>query len=82
MITYKTKVHGKCPFNRDWDYYDLTIRSESMMKCEDLEAICNIVRGATMTQENIAYKIRELIPAHCLMTLVGNHANVETVVDL
>ena len=82
MLNYKVKLHGRCPFNRDWDYYDLTVTSEVFVKCEDIQAVCDIVRGAIMTQENMAKQLRELLPAHTSITLVGWHANTETVVEL
>jgi hypothetical protein len=31
MNIYEAKVHGKCPLNRQWDYYTLTITSEQMI---------------------------------------------------
>ena len=82
MNIYEAKVHGKCPLNRQWDYYTLTITSEQMIVCEEIEAACNIVRGSTMTQENIADQLRKSLPDNCKMRLIGTHANVETTVEL
>jgi len=35
MLSYKAKLHGRCPFNRDWDYYELTVRSETFVNYFD-----------------------------------------------
>lgn len=82
MNIYEAKVHGKCPINRKWDYYTLTITSDQMIVCEEIEASCDIVRGSTMTQEKIADQLRKSLPETCKMRLVGIHSNVETTVEL
>ena len=82
MKQYTAKLHGKCPFHRGWDYYSLVIKTNEFMKCEDIEATCDIVRGATITQEAMAKQLRESFPSHCTFDLSGVHANVETIVSL
>lgn len=83
MVIHETKIHGKCPINGSWDYYVLTIRTDGFVRCEDIESVCDKVRGSLMTQEDMANELRELIPSHCTMTLHGNHGqNVATVVEL
>lgn len=82
MNNYKTNVHGRCPIDRRWDYYLLEISSLEFIKCEDIEAVCDIVRGATMTQENIAAQLRKSLPDTCSFVLSGTHSNVATTVRL
>jgi hypothetical protein len=77
MNTYTTTVHGKCPVGRNWDYYDLQIFSATIIMCEEIERVANIVRGATMTQEKMAKQIADLLPG-VEFKLVGVHSNVRT----
>lgn len=83
MIVHETMVHGKCPINGAWDYYTLEVRTDGFVKCEDIEAACDQVRGSEKTQEDMAYELRELLPADCVLVLRGRHGqNVSTMVEV
>lgn len=83
MITHKTMIHGKCPINGAWDYYEVTVRTESFIKCEDIEAVCDQVRGKGITQEEMAEELRELLPQDCSLTVRGRHGqNTQTMIEL
>lgn len=74
---YATKLHGKCPVARNWDYYELEIYSCNAIMCEEIERAANIVRGATMTQEKMAKQFSELLPG-VSFKITGFHSNVKT----
>ena len=83
MITHKTMIHGKCPINGAWDYYEVTVETESFNKCEDIEAACDRVRGKGITQEAIAAELRELLPRDCVLLVCGRHGqNMQTMIEL
>ena len=83
IVLHKTMVHGRCPINDSWDYYILEVRTDGFVKCEDIEDACDTVRGKSMTQEDMAIKLRSLIPSHCSLSLRGRHGqNTRTVVDV
>lgn len=84
MVVHKTIVHGKCPINGLWDYYELEVRTSGFVRCEDIEIACNRIRGSEMTQEQMAEELRESreIPSDCVILLRGRHGqNVETLVE-
>lgn len=83
MIVHETILHGRCPINGSWDYYTLEVRTDGFIKCEDIEAACDQVRGSELTQEGIAEQLRELIPSDCVIVLRGRHGqNIATIVEL
>lgn len=83
MNVHKSIIHGKCPINARWDYYDVEIRSESFIKVEDVDATLDLVRGLNETQEDIAAKLKKALGKFFHVSLVGRHSqNTETRVDL
>ena len=83
MIVHKTLAHGKCPINGFWDYYEVEVRTDDFIKCEEIEAACDAVRGLELTQEEIANNIRERLPGHCVLVVRGRHGqNTETMIEL
>ena len=85
MIVHTTTVHGRCPINGSWDYYELEVRTDGFVKCEDIEAACDRVRGSEMTQEAMAEELRlaDEIPSDCVIVLRGRHGqNVSTLVEI
>lgn len=83
MIVHTTTVHGRCPLNGSWDYYTLEVRTDGFVKCEDIEAACDLVRGGEITQEDMANELRETLPADCVIVLRGRHGqNVATLVEI
>lgn len=83
MIVHETLVHGRCPINGSWDYYTLEVRTDGFIKCEDIEAACDLVRGSELTQEAMAEQLREKLPGDCIIVLRGRHGqNTSTTVEL
>jgi NADPH-dependent 7-cyano-7-deazaguanine reductase QueF len=83
MIIHTSMIHGRCPINGNWDYYTVEIRTDDFVDVADLECVLNDVRGSKKTQEDIAFEIREKVPAHCIVVLRGRHSqNTETMVEL
>lgn len=83
MNKHETTVHGKCPINSKWDYYTLVVTTTEFIRCEDIEEICDFVRGKTMSQEEMASHLRATLPHHCSIELRGRHGqNCKTTVTL
>jgi hypothetical protein len=83
MIVHSTMIHGRCPINGSWDYYDVEVRTDTFVKCEDIEAACDQVRGSELTQEAMAEELRERLPVDCVLIVRGRHGqNIETMVEI
>ena len=83
MNVHRTTLHGKCPLNGSWDYYELEVSTEEFFRVEELEELCDFVRGKSMSQEEMAKQLRPTLPSHCSMVLRGRHGqNCETEVRL
>lgn len=83
MTIHTTTIHGRCPLNNNWDYYTLTVRTDGFIDIAELESICDLVRGSSKTQEDIAEELRNRLPGDCVMELSGRHSqNTATVVSL
>ena len=77
---HETTVHGRCPINSNWDYYTLMVTTEEFMLVDDIDEMCDFVRGKAMTQEEIADNLRATLPSHCKIELRGQHGqNFRTV---
>lgn len=81
MVTHKSIIHGVCPINRAWDYYDVKISTHGdegdtdiFIDVLELEKLLDAVRGKTMTQEGMADFIVNALPAGSLVKLVGRHS--------
>lgn len=74
---HETIIHAKCPFNQEWDYYDLIISCDTLLKCEDLQDICNTVRGNSMSQESLSEllfsEFLKIVNGNFELLLVGKH---------
>jgi hypothetical protein len=68
-------VHTRCPFAPVWDYYKVVVRTPDFLKCEDLQSICDKVRGLEMTQENVMREIRSKLNRSCRVTVTGRHGS-------
>ena len=66
-------IHARCPYQPVWDYYEATFTSRRFIQCEELEAAAEDVRGANTTQEGIASRLREILPSHVSIKVVGRH---------
>jgi len=83
MNKHTTTVHARCPYMPVWDYYQVTFSTEKFIKCEDLEKACDEVRGGDTTQEGLAMDLREKLPDHINIKVVGRHgANCLTEITL
>ena len=80
MNKHTTTIHGKCPLNGRWDYYTLTVTTDDFLRVEELEEICDFVRGKAMSQEEIADELSRTLPPHCTIEMTGRHCqNCQTV---
>ena len=80
-VKHKSIVHGKCPINGRWDYYEVNVETEEFLEISELEELLDFVRGGNKTQEQMASDIALSLPYSCTVTLTGRHSqNTETVV--
>jgi hypothetical protein len=56
-----------------WDYYQLTFETTAHILCENLQAICDELRGREMTQEAVFELIAHKLPVPGKLTLIGQH---------
>lgn len=83
MIVHTTTIHGSCPLNGQWDYYDVEVRTDDFLDVAELERCFDSVRGSTNTQEDIAFQLREIIPASATLIVRGRHSqNTSTMIEL
>lgn len=76
MNIHKTTIHGSCPINGLWDYYELKIETSEFIACEDLDSFTNDVRGSELTQEDIANCLRDYLKSKLktfTLSLTGTH---------
>ena len=75
-------LHVQSQSNAAW-YYDVEVRTETFVKCEDIEAACDHVRGSELTQEAMAEELREQLPGDCVLIVRGRHGqNIATTVEI
>lgn len=68
-----TTIHARCPYAPIWDYYTLTVYAVGMIRTEEIQRVCNLVRGLEMTQEDVADRIEAELPKGTKFTLKGRH---------
>lgn len=73
MNIHKTMIHAKCPLNGSWDYYTVTVMTDDFIACEEIEEMCDFVRGKSLEQERIADQLKSSIPVPCELRLKGRH---------
>jgi hypothetical protein len=73
MNVHKTVIHARCPYAPVWDYYTLVVRIDAFIRTEDIQKICDEVRGQEMTQEDVADRIEAALPPRTSFTLKGRH---------
>ena len=74
---HKALIHGRCPLNRAWDYYEVQITPVTFLDCHEVDQRLDKVRGREATQESLTHMLVELFPAS-LITVIGRHGqNVE-----
>ncbi len=73
MNKHTTTIHARCPYMPVWDYYKVTFTSRKFIQCEVLEAAAEDVRGEKTTQEDVAMRLRKLLPKHVSIKVVGRH---------
>lgn len=83
MNIHKTIIHGKCPINGSWDYYNVTIKTNEFIKCEEVEELCDFLRGKTLEQERIAEQLHATIGVKHFLKVEGRHGqNTKLAVEL
>ena len=77
MNIHTTTIHARCPYVPEWDYYQLTFETQNVLQCEDLQEICNGVRGKTLTQEAVFERVADGLSVVAVgkLTLVGRHGS-------
>ena len=73
MNRHTTTIHSRCPYAPVWDYYTLHVDTVAFVKCEDVQAACDEVRGKEMTQEQVFEHLRLKIGQPAKLTLKGRH---------
>ena len=73
MNHHKTTIHARCPYAPMWDYYTLEVKTFDFLRCEDLQRICDGIRGKEMTQEQVFEFLRANIKQPATITLKGRH---------
>jgi ribonuclease I len=73
MNKHEITLHARCPYAPVWDYYTLTLTTREFVEVHALQKMCDEVRGKEMTQESIADLLRERLPHHIAIELVGHH---------
>jgi len=73
MNKHKTTIHARCPYLPVWDYYEATFKTQEFIQCEVIEKHCDSVRGLEITQESLVDKLRELLPEHVSIKVIGRH---------
>ncbi len=73
MNHHETTIHARCPYAPVWDYYTLTVVTPDFIRREELQRICNTVRGQEMTQEDVFVALRKAINQPASLTLEGCH---------
>lgn len=80
-IKHSSTIHGKCPINGKWDYYEVVVETEEFMEISELEELLDSYRGTNKTQEDLAKNIALQLPYSCNVKLSGRHSqNTNTVV--
>jgi hypothetical protein len=73
MNIHKTTIHAKCPLNGSWDYYTVLIETDEFIACEQIEELCDFVRGKSAEQERIAQDLHRSLGVKNKLTLLGRH---------
>ena len=70
---HETTIHSRCPYAPVWDYYTLLVETTEFIRCEQIQEVCDAVRGKSLTQEAVFEFIRERIKPPAKITLSGRH---------
>jgi hypothetical protein len=73
MNKHKTTVHARCPYAPVWDYYTVEVKTSYMLKCEELQRVCDLIRGQEITQEQVFDFLKEQIKEPKWITVKGRH---------
>lgn len=73
MNIHKTTIHAKCPLNGLWDYYTVLIETDEFIACEQIEELCDFVRGKSLEQERLAQNLHRSLGVKNKLTLLGRH---------
>ena len=59
LVKHQFDIHARCPFvpHEQWDYYTVTITTDTVIDIHDIEKMLNEVRGMNASQEAIATSI-------------------------
>lgn len=76
-------IHGTCPINGRWDYYEVKVETTDFLEISELEELLDFYRGTNKTQEELAKEISLALPYNCKITLSGRHSqNTKTSVEV
>ena len=69
-------IHAECPFvtHKQWDYYKVLIQTEDVVDVHYLEKVMDSVRGARLSQEDIAQVIRQQMTCEAYIQISGRHS--------
>lgn len=73
MNKHVTTVHARCPYLPIWDYYTVTLETETFLRCEKFQELCDAVRGIEATQEDVFKRLQASIKIAGKLTIEGRH---------
>jgi hypothetical protein len=56
-----------------WDYYTVLIETDEFIACEQIEELCDFVRGKSLEQERLAQNLHRSLGVKNKLTLLGRH---------
>lgn len=83
LVKHQFDIHARCPFvsHEQWDYYTVTISTDTVIDVHDIEKMLNEVRGMNASQEAIATAIcfkMERLKMVGRVEVVGRHSQNST----
>lgn len=73
MNKHKTTIHARCPYAPVWDYYTVEIKTSSHIRCEEIQRVCDQIRGKEVTQEDVFDFLKAKIREPKWITVKGRH---------
>lgn len=79
LVKHQFDIHARCPFvpHEQWDYYSVTITTNSVIDVHEIETLLNDVRGMNASQEAIAEAIRFRMDRSAMsgsIEVIGRHS--------
>jgi NADPH-dependent 7-cyano-7-deazaguanine reductase QueF len=72
-VEHTIPMHAVCPFNGEWDYYDVKFIGGEVVDVHILDKILDRFRGELITQEGLAQRIALASPPGFEIVVTGKH---------